>query len=185
MTLGFMENHIYSLHLLHWKINRDQWRVICGSSPRHSVNKAQLITSRQAIWIGLWNGRRMAMISSIDKNLDHSSNKNQTGWSTSGQFWKLPLRGVRSNVFKKNRYWEKIQKIDPPALKTGEQLTQITINQNSLLAAVLLFLYENFQMCLLVFIYFTRIINKLPHTLSTRNINYFALESTWTWSTIT
>ena len=36
--------------------NRDQWRVICGSTSRHTKNKAQLITSRQAIWTELRNG---------------------------------------------------------------------------------------------------------------------------------
>ena len=48
-----------SSELTKWRelaANRDQWRVICGSTSRHTKNEAQLITSRQAIWTELRNG---------------------------------------------------------------------------------------------------------------------------------
>ena len=42
--------------------NRDEWRVICGSTSRRATNKAQPNNSRQAIWTELRSGAQQRFL---------------------------------------------------------------------------------------------------------------------------
>ena len=102
--------------------NRDQWRVICGSTSRHTKNKAQLITSVRPFGPSFETAHSNDFFHRRTKNLDHSSYKNhtarKTGGSTSGQFWQLSPRGARSKNIRERLSLRNIYtKVRPTGLK--------------------------------------------------------------------